>query len=111
MSVGKISSQTGHAYVGLVQKHLETLTLNSVFHDMEWQFPKVCVGASVEDFSKLDFYLRSANIPWIAIKDPDYTVKDKFVVRNDGNDEPAFTVIGVGPVKSLPSRFSNLKLI
>ena len=111
MNIGKIASQAGHAYLNA---YLQTLDKNAEKAYAYLNSPtKVCLGANEKEFFKLSYLLDKNNIDYVKVVDPDFTILDNRVIRNDGNFEPACTGIGIGPISKVecPNVIKKLKLM
>lgn len=92
MSAGKIASQAGHAYLNAFLQNPDEIYLKNP--------TKICLGANEIEMDKICFLCDKHEIPYTQIIDPDFTIQDNHVVQNNGNDIPAFTAIGIGPIES-----------
>jgi peptidyl-tRNA hydrolase len=105
MSAGKIASQAGHAYLDSYLKNPDTEYLNNP--------TKICLGANETELEKVCHKCEMLDIPHSKIIDPDFTIAGNNVIRNENNQEPAFTAVGIGPIakQDVKRVLSNLKLL
>lgn len=102
MSSGKIASQAGHAYLDSYLKNPDEEYLNNP--------TKICLRANKLELERVCMVCERNHISYTKVVDPDFTIVDSQVIRNDGSQPPAFTAVGIGPIEKQSAKKAVNKL-